>query len=119
MKKALPVDVYRSINIGDCTNGGVSSRFDRLLVLCDDGFIDVDMDNPPENLCKVVHRFLFGRDVYHIEPVEEPKGCGWMAGGNFAHTSDSRFSDMCGHQYGALAIHDRQETWEEYDILSR
>lgn len=119
MKKALPVDVYRSITIGDCTNGGVSSRFDRLLVLCDDGFIDVNESNPPENLCKVVHRFLFGHDVYHIEPVEEPKGCGWMAGGNFAHTSDSRFSDMCGHQYGALAIHDRQETWEQYDTLSR
>lgn len=119
MLKALPVDVYRSRNIGDCTNGGVSSRFDKLLVLCDRGFINVDMDNPPDNLCKIVHRNLFGRDVYHIAPVAEPKGAGWMAGGNFAHTSDSRFSDMCGHQYGALAIHDRQETWEQYDILSR
>lgn len=117
--KALPVSVYRSDFISDCSNGGITSRFKRLLVICPDGFIDVDEDNPPENLCKVVKRHLFGRDVYHIEPVAEPKGAGWMAGGNFAHTSDSRFSDMCGHQYGALAIHDRQETWEEYDILSR
>ena len=117
--KALPVSVYRNADGRDCTNEGVSSRFRALLIVCPDGFIDVDEENPPENLCKIVHRNLFGRDVYHIAPVAEPKGAGWMAGGNFAHTSDSRFSDMCGHQYGALAIHDRQETWEQYDILSR
>lgn len=117
--KALPVSVYRSARVGDCTNGGVSSRFRDLLVICDDGFIDVDEENPPENLCKVVHRFLFGRDVFHIEPVARPTGAGWMMGGNYAATSDSRFSALCGHQYGAIAIHDRQETWEEYKIMSR
>ena len=117
--KALPVSVYRNDPFSDCTNGGITSRYKRLLVICDDGFIDVDENNPPENLCKVVRRHLFGRDVYHIEPVERPTGAGWMMGGNYAATSDSRFSELCGHQYGAIAIHDRQETWEEYEILSR
>lgn len=119
--RALPVSVYRDARRGgyDCTNNGVSARFRELLVLCPDGFINVDEDNPPENLCKVVKRHLFGRDVYHIEPVAAPEGAGWMAGGNFAHTSDSRFSKLCDGLYGALSIHDRQETWEEYDILSR
>lgn len=117
--KALPISVYRSDFISDCSNGGITSRFKRLLVICQDGFIDVDENNPPENLCKVVRRHLFGRDVFHVEPVAAPKGAGWMMGGNYAATSDSRFSALCGKQYGALAIHDRQETWEEYDILSR
>lgn len=117
--KALPVSVYRDATPGDCTNGGVSSRFRDLLVICPDGFIDVDENNPPENLCKVVHRFLFGRDVYHIEPVARPKGAGWMMGGNYAATSDSRFSELCGDLYAAIPVHDRQESWKDYDALSR
>lgn len=119
--KALPVSVYRDARRGDydCTNNGVSSRFRELLVICPDGFIDVDENNPPENLCKVVKRHLFGRDVYHVEPVARPKGAGWMMGGNYAATSDSRFHALCGDLYAAIPVHDRQESWEEYDILSR
>jgi len=117
--KALPVSVYRNADGTDCTNDGVSSRFRALLIVCPDGFIDVDENNPPENLCKVVKRHLFGRDIYHVEPVSRPTGAGWMMGGNYAATSDSRFGRLCGEQYGALAIHDRQETWEMYDRLSR
>ena len=117
--KALPVSVYRDTDGSDCTNNGVSSRFRELLVICDDGFINVDENNPPENLCKVVKRHLFGRDIYHIEPVERPKGAGWMMGGNYAASCDSRFSRLCGDMYGALSIHDRQESWEMYDRLSR
>lgn len=113
--KALPVSVYRSSRIGDCTNGGISAKYDQLLVVCDDGFIDVDPANPPKNLAEVVHRHLFGQDIYHIEPWENAKGAGWMMGGNYAATSDSRFSKLCGNQYGAVAIHDRDETWEQYN----
>lgn len=117
--KALPVYVYRRPNGTDCTNGGISAKYDRLLVVCPDGFIDVDENDPPENLCKVVKRHLFGRDIFHVEPVVPPKGAGWMAGGNFAETSDSRFGKLCGDMYGALSIHDRDESWEMYDMLSR
>jgi hypothetical protein len=117
--KALPVEVLRSNKLGDCTNGGISSRYDDLLVLCDDGFIDVNMDNPPENLCVIEHRFLFGRDVYHMRPYTNAKEAGWMSGGNFAYSCDSRFSALIGQMYGAVSIHDRQETWELYDKLSR
>ena len=115
--KALPVSVFKN-GKNDCTNGGVSSRYTSLFVVCDDGYIDIDENNIPENLCKVVKRNLFGRDVYHIEPYGKPKGVGWMMGGNFAHTSDSRFDRMVGGMYGAIAIHDRQESQELYDLLS-
>jgi len=116
--KALPIYVYRSC-FGDCTNGGISSCYDRLLCVCDNGFIDVDADNPPENLVRIVKRSLFGRDVFHVEPVAAADGVGWMAGGNYAASSDSRFSDMIGGMYGAVAIHDRTESQELYDLLSR
>lgn len=116
--KALPVSVYRNGRV-DCTNNGVSSRYDELLVVCTDGFVDVDLNNKPENLVVVRKRRMFGQNVYHLEPFFEPKGAGWMMGGNYAASSDSRFSKLIGEMYGAVAIHDRQESWEEYEMYSR
>lgn len=48
---------------------------------------------------------------------------GPMFGGNYGSTSDGRFADACeeilGHRfYGAVAIHDRYETREQYAALS-
>ena len=118
--KALPITVYRdSESRGDCTNGGISSKYSRLLLICEDGYVDVDENNPPENLVKMVTRHLFGNEEYkHIEPyaaVDSDK-VGWMSGGNIAYSCDSRFRRMSEYP---LSIHDRQETQEQYDILSR
>ena len=41
-----------------------------------------------------------------------------MNGGTFAYTSDSRFSEAI-KLYGALPIHDRRESWEQYEAMSR
>jgi hypothetical protein len=41
-----------------------------------------------------------------------------MAGGTYATTSDSRWSEKIG-TYGATPIHDRRETWAQYEALSR
>lgn len=115
--KAIGLNVYRSPRLGDCTNGGISAKYDQLLVLCEDGYIDIDEANPPENLVKLVRRFV-GREIFHLEPVQPPKGAGWMAGGNFADTSDSRFVKKTGF-YGAVAVHDRDEDWKTYEMMSR
>lgn len=124
--KAIPVYVYRQADGSDTTNGGISSRYNRLLLICDNGFIEVDENNPPENLVKLVVREFpdmhFGFEtVYHVEPVARPDSgnFGWMAGGNFVYSSDSRLSEMVDGMYGALSVHDRQETREEYLALSR
>lgn len=114
--KALPINVYRADN-RDCTNGGISSRFSQLLLICSEGYITVDEENLPENLVKLVKRNLFGSDIYHIEPYAEATEIGWMFGGNYAATSDYRFGEMTGI-YGAIAIHDRQETQEQYDMMA-
>ena len=116
--RALPINVYRG-PFGDCTNGGVSSRHDTLMLICDEGFLDIDPKDPPDNLVKIVKRKFCGETIYHIEPYAEPTGVGWMMGGNYAATADSRFSKMVGGMYGAVAIHDRQESQEMYDLLSR
>lgn len=117
--KAIPLYVLRRSDGTDCTNNGISSRHDRLLCICPDGYIDIDEDNPPEEAVTIVHRRFCGKDIYHLEPLSAPKECGWMAGGNYAESCDDRFSEMAGGFYCAMAIHDRQETWEEYEMMSR
>lgn len=115
--KALTIYVLRPDELGDCTNGGISSRYKRLLLVCPDGNTDVDPEDPPENLVKMVSRTILGTDVFHIEPFKEPQHIGWMAGGNFAYSCDARFNDMINF-YGAVSIHDRQETSQLNDRLS-
>ena len=118
--KALPIEVYvtKRHKDCDCTNGGISSKYEQLLLVCDEGYVTIDEKNPPENLVKVVTR-NFGFGTYrHIEPVakvDEGK-VGWMDGGNLAYSCDSRFSRLAGDY--PLCIHDRQDTQEVYDQLS-
>lgn len=111
---ALSVDIYKYKN-GDCSNGGISSKYNEILLLCDEGWIEVEGNEP--NLCKVVARELWGEIYYHVEPVARPTGAGWMAGGCIVNSCDSRFRQMANGY--PLSLHDRQETWEQYDALSR
>ena len=114
--RALPISIYEDKKIGNCSNNGISSRYKEVLLICDEGFIKIDEDNPPENLVKLVTRNLFGREYKHIEPVAAASGAGWMAGGSLVYSSDSRFRSMSEYP---LSLHDRQEYWELYDMLSR
>lgn len=118
-KRALPVGIYRNSRTGDCSNHGISSRFNEILLLCDDGFIEVDTENPPENLCKVVKRNIGFTEFVHIEPVASVSrgNVGWMNGGAICHTSDSRFHRCTGIDY-PICLHDRQETQTQYNMLS-
>lgn len=113
--RAISADIFKS-GFGDCSNHGISSRFTEIFLLHEHGNHEIDVDNPPENLCKVVTRTLWGREYKHIEPVVRPTGCGWMSGGCVCYSCDSRFSDLT--QY-PLVLHDRQETQKEYNTYSR
>lgn len=114
--KTLPISVYKHKR-GDCSNGGVSSFYNELLLECEDGYIDVDENNPPENLVRIVTRHLFGREYKHIEPIAPKRNdcVGYMFGGCFAYSGDSRFRAISEYP---LPIHDRQETQELYDMLT-
>ncbi|MCR5453180.1 MAG: hypothetical protein K6F00_11190 [Lachnospiraceae bacterium] len=116
--RALSVEIYKNRR-GDCSNNGISSRFNEILIPCETGYIEVDEANPPENLCKVVKRNLFmGEPPYvHIEPWNKAEGAGWMAGGTIVDSCDSRFRREIGIDY-PVHLHDRQESWEMNDLLS-
>tara|TARA_Y100000310_G_C20549394_1_gene747264 strand:+ start:563 stop:895 length:333 start_codon:yes stop_codon:yes gene_type:complete len=108
----IPVNVHRSVY--DSTNNGLSKFFDRLNVT-------LPGEDPGDS--KLPHFYLdvkhVGRDpYYYLRPAKAAEGAGWMNGGNFAHTTDSRFTREVGHN-GAVPIHDRDETWEQYEALSR
>ena len=111
--KALRLNIYKDRG-GDCSNHGISEKFNDILLICDEGYIDVEGDEP--NLCKLVVRNLFGNEYKHVEPVAKPKGVGWMAGGTIVYTCDSRFRRMSEYP---LSLHDRCESQELYDALSR
>jgi hypothetical protein len=118
--KTLPVQVYRTNYIGDCTNHGVTSTQDRLYLICDEGWFERPADDSSLlRLGKVHISGLDGKDYYHVKPVNDPRyddgeHVGPMMGGNFVWSCDSRFpADY------PLPVHDRFETAEEYDRLSR
>lgn len=108
MKKyAIPLYIYDNKAYGNCSNNGISTRFNTVLLIHPEGFIEVDDENPPENLVKIVTRdFGFRGTFTHIEPVARPTGCGWMFGGALVYSSDSRFQEI---SHYALQLHDRQE----------
>ena len=138
--RGLTMYVYRD-NLGDCSNGGISSRCDRVTVV---GVV-TDMQGGRSELrpfpdsamapfaatedapaVVVVKRKLFGgrRTVLSVEPLEQvdPKhGTPWMAGGCYVATSDSRLRELLGADefYGALSFHDRTESWELYAAMTR
>lgn len=111
--RAINAEIYKP-KWGDCSNNGLSSRFDDVYIVCDDGNYTFDTDNPPENLCVMVKRELFDENADYIRPYKDsPKGTvGYMYGGCIVYTSDSRFRNR------PLKLHDRTETQEEYDLLS-
>ncbi len=113
--KALRLDILKYKGT-DCSNYGISNRYNEILLVCDEGNIEIDETNLPENLCKIVEHRVFGEKVYaHVEPVAKPNGIGWMAGGCVVYTCDSRFRTKSMYP---LCLHDRCESQEEYNILS-
>ena len=111
--QGLPVDTYR--NKYDCTNGGVSSKYDEF-ILVGKGIPEIFETNDKTLALKLVERTIGGARYLHAEPIESPRpGCvGWMFGGNFIWTSDSRFPNRY-----PISIHDRQETQMQNEHLSR
>lgn len=119
--KAIRIKIFKNKLLQGCSNGGITEKFDDLLLVCKDGYIEIDENNPPENLVTYVDRELLGRKCGYIRPyAEHPAGkTDYMFGGTYAASSDSRFSEITGGTYGAIPVHDRTETWKEYEILSR
>jgi hypothetical protein len=137
-KPIVTLDVMRRFGSTDCTNGGISSHFNTLLLFpAETQIAEID---PRQRPCAVrINVRIIGGPVYSIEPVDRRHqlAVGPMMGGNYAATSDSRFASEARRVavaelikngwpdprpdrfYGAMAVHDRFETQAQYDALSR
>lgn len=117
--------VYRSADMGDCSNRGITARFDRvrvfyrctreeaLQICADNGF------NPCDCLF-IVERNLWGEDHSYAEPLEYPEGLSLhMFGGNFIYSCDGNSFKFKGESVSRpIPVHDRFETEKEYAALS-
>jgi hypothetical protein len=104
----LMYQVYKP-SFGDCSNGGVTSRHNKIFVQCEDGPFK------PEDVPTDLRFIIDQRSSTYFAAIPENINaalCGPMYGGCLAATSDSRAKNI-------LHIHDRFETWDQYDALSR
>lgn len=108
--KGLNAGILESKEIGNCSAGGLSSRCKSVTIIGEgiDEIFEATADSPA---VKIVKR----GDYIHAEPVNKPinGNIGWMAGGTFIYSCDSRFP-----AHYPIPLHDRQETQANYDILS-
>lgn len=101
----IPASVFRAANGSDCTNGGITSRFDTLMVI--DGEVPEGWAAPADRpAVKIVRRMIVGAEYVHAVPVNIPSGKGTMFGGNFVYTTDSRLRNVCPYP---IPVHDRVE----------
>lgn len=103
----MNVNVFRW-TLGDCTNGGLSGKFDTLCVVNVEGPFAPDAEHPAFELVEGPG----GEGHVILRPVGEKR---WtMFGGNYGATSDGRFcraiEAMTGYEHSfPVAIHDRCE----------
>lgn len=108
MKNSLPkgllVSVYRDASLnGDCSNGGVSSKFNQFLIV-GKGIPEIFSKDDPEQILVLTEIHYEG-----VHYFAKPYGLKTrsMAGGNFIYTSDSRFRRAAAGY--PIPIHDRVE----------
>lgn len=119
----LNVCVYRPAGGPDCTRGGISSRADQLCVINVPGPFRPTETSPAAWLYDTARGR--GRPNWVLVPAVTNDDGKWrpvdtrqqwyMAGGNLASTSDSRWCEALrdlGISYpSVVAIHDRHEPW--------
>lgn len=105
VQTGLPAEVYKSKGIGDCTNGGISSKRNELYVMTRDVWV---LEPRDIRECVGIEKVNYNyRDHIRAKPLYKP-GRWYMAGGNYLFTPDSRFREITGIDY-PVAIHDRYE----------
>ena len=89
-------------SLGDSTNNGLTSREDSIILHYGP---DMQVDMIPDDELILVERTIFGKQSNYAVPASIFKsGVHSMFGGNFIHTSDSRFPSDA-----PISVHDRVE----------
>ena len=103
--KGLLVSILVNKSYGSASNGGISSKHSQV-ILTGKGLPEIfepSEDTPEVRLCE---RLIGGKtylSAYPIEPVSSDR-TGYMFGGCFIYTSDSRFPNAY-----PIPLHDRTE----------
>lgn len=109
----------------DCSNNGLSNRIDSAQLFWECSreealeYCTKKGINPEEQFI-LVERTLWEENHSYAEPLVKPEGMHQCFGGNFLYTSSSNGCNISGTRCNTpIPIHDRFETWEEYEHLSR
>jgi len=103
--KGLICGIYESKEIGNCSNGGISSKYKDVLVIIEGQDIGPFEESEDRPTVKIVKRIICGEEYIHAEPTSIKGGC--MAGGCFIYSCDSRFMEAISSY--PISLHDRQE----------
>jgi len=105
----MKMRIFKNPLFKGCSNYGISEYHDDAILVWDEEINeDLDLDHASTPVLKLVRRDICGRKHLHAEPIIRPRlgRVGWMAGGSFLWTSDSRRPE--GMDY-PISIHDRSE----------
>lgn len=103
--KGMLVFVLRAPGLGDCTNGGISSKFEKFVIV-GEGIPEIFEPNQDSPGLELVKRNINGNEYLSCKPLGEKDHT--MFGGNYITSSDSRMPSKY-----PIPIHDRKETTEE------
>ena len=120
----LFVTVFRPAGFPDCTGNGLSSKVDNAILFSNCSNEEAinwcnEHSKDPSKQFILVKRELWGEDHSYAEPLIKPKNRAQVFGGNFLYTSDSRMYKTGGIYKVPVPIHDRFETWEEFDAMTK
>ncbi|EQB4341423.1 hypothetical protein ACYJ2U_001807 [Clostridium botulinum] len=98
--KGLRCDILTNKSMGDCTNNGISSKHDNLILISE----NIPKISEAEDITQCV-KLDFYKNYVRCKPIIL-KNKWYMNGGNFLYSCDSRFREIS--QY-PIPIHDRIE----------
>lgn len=111
MKNTVDFAKVILFELGDCTLDGVSKGKNEIIVLrgSDEFLEECKQDHLYDEAVVYTERVLWGENHNYLKPLHEKPGVGPMSGGNKAVLPNGE----------TLKIHDRFESQEMYDMLSR
>ena len=113
--RGMTAYIYKS-KFGDSSNGGLSSKYDEVVFECEDGYLELDPNNLPDNFVVVRRRDLgFCKTVEFVPKKLADKGAWAMFGGCYVSVSDSRFSRVLGTDI--VKLFDRVESAEDMKYM--
>ena len=123
-RKGLILSVYRNAELGDCTNGGITATANSVTVTGIRRGGRTRKPGPVELLPRTMRVFTpserapevtlvirengSGGHWLSLEPAGADESCWWMAGGNYAGTTDSRWGELA-EGTDLVSVHDRSE----------